>query len=340
MARSACVVVALAWLVLVSAAHAGQTLDAVKSRGEVSCGVSEGIEGFSARDAAGRWRGLDADFCRAVAAAVLGNPETVKFVPLKSSERFPALLSKRIDLLLRNSTWTLSREAILKVQFAGVLFYDSQGLMVPRDSRAKSAADLAGETVCVEKGTTDEQNLSDYFAARGASVKLLVIDSESDTVKAFYAGRCAALTADTSLLAIARLRAPGGVQSHVILPERISREPLGPAVRRGDEDWFTLVRWVLHALVAAEAAGLTRDNIAARFKDSRDPVVQRLSGSDPRFGKALGARPDWMVQAVRAVGNYGEMYERNLGEGSALKLERGQNNLWTKGGLMYAPPLR
>jgi len=331
---------AIAAALLVAAAQAGETLNGVKTRGELRCGVSEGIEGFSAKDASGRWRGLDADFCRAVAAAVLGDPEKVEFVPLKSSTRFPALLTKRIDLLLRNTTWTLSREAILKVQFAGVLYYDSQGFLVPQGSRAKAAADLAGEAVCVEKGTTSEQNLSDYFAARGARIKPLVIDSESEAVKALYAGRCAALTADMSLLAIARLRAPAGAQGYAILPDRISREPLGPVVRRGDEDWFTLVRWVLHVLIATEEIGMRRDNVAARVKDTRDPALQRASGADPRIGKALGVRPDWAVQAVRAVGNYGEMYERNLGSGSALKLERGLNNLWTKGGLMYAPPLR
>ncbi len=330
----------LAAAFLVAAAHAGETLDAVKSRGELRCGVSEGIEGFSFKDANGRWRGLDADFCRAVAAAVLGNPEKVEFVPLKASTRFPALQAKRVDLLLRNTTWTLGREAGLRVLFAGVLFYDSQAFMVPQGSRARSVPDLAGQTVCVEKATTNEQNLDDYFAARGASVKPLVIDSESETVKAFYAGRCAALTMETSLLAIARLRAPAGIQAYVVLPERISREPLGPAVRRGDDEWFTVVRWVLHALVAAEEAGMTRDNIEARVKDSRDPAVRRISGADPRVGKALGVPPDWAVQAVRAVGNYGEIYERNLGAGSALKLERGLNELWTRGGLMYAPPLR
>jgi general L-amino acid transport system substrate-binding protein len=331
---------ALAAALALATAHAGETLNAVKARGELRCGVSEGIEGFSARDASGRWRGLDADFCRAVAAAVLGDPEKVEFVPLKSSARFPALQTKRIDLLLRNTTWTLGREAILKLQFAGVLFYDSQGFMVPQASRAKAVADLAGEAVCVEKGTTSEQNLSDYFAMRGASVKPLVIDSEGETVKAFYSGRCAALTADTSLLAIARLRGPAGAQGYVILPDRISREPLGPVVRRGDDDWFMLVRWVLHVLIATEETGTTRDNVAARVKDSRDPAVQRASGADPRIGKALGVRADWAVQAVLAVGNYGEMYERNLGAGSALKLERGLNRLWNQGGLMYAPPLR
>jgi general L-amino acid transport system substrate-binding protein len=331
---------ALATALLVAAAHAGETLDAVKSRGELRCGVSEGIDGFSFKDATGRWRGLDADFCRAVAAAALGNPEKVEFVPLRASTRFPALQAKRIDLLLRNTAWTLGREALLKVMFVGVLFHDSQGFMVPQGSRAKAVSDLAGETVCVEKGTTNEQNLSDYFAARGASIKPLAIDSEAGTVQAFYAGRCAALTMDLSLLAISRLRGPAGVQGYVILPEHISREPLGPAVRRDDDDWFLLVRWVLHVLVATEQSGMTRDNVVARVKGSRDPAVRRISGADPRIGKALGARPDWAMQAVLAVGNYGEMYERNLGAGSALKLERGLNNLWTKGGIMYAPPLR
>jgi general L-amino acid transport system substrate-binding protein len=330
----------LACALCLATAHAGETLDAVKTRGRLRCGVSEGIEGFSARDASGRWRGLEADFCRAVAAAVLADPEKAEFVALRASTRFPALHAKVIDLLVRNTTWTLGREAILKVQFPGVLFYDSQGFMVPQGSRAKTVADLAGEVVCVEKGTTSEQNLADYFAARGASVTPLVIDSLSGTFEAFYAGRCAALTSDRSLLAVARRRAPGGAQAYGILPDLISREPLGPVVRRGDEDWFTLVRWVLFGLIAAEENGMTRDNIAALVRDSRDPALRRASGVDPRFGNALGVRPDWAVQAVLAVGNYGEMYERNLGAGSELRLERGLNNLWNQGGLMYAPPLR
>ncbi len=326
--------------VLPLAALAGETLDAVKSRGKLRCGVSEGIVGFSVRDSAGRWSGLDIDFCRAMAAAVLGDPEKTAFVPLKASARFPALHTNIIDLLLRNTTWTLGREAGLKVQFPGVLFYDGQAFMVPKKAKVKKIAQLNGETVCVEKGTTHVQNLADYFGARGMKVTPLILDSTADVASAFFSGRCRAYTSDASQLAAVRLGAPGGADSYEILSERISKEPLGPAVRRGDDDWFTIVRWVLFALIAAEEAGITRDNIAATIKETRDPVLRRAFGIDGGFGKALGVSDDWAVQAVKAVGNYGEMFERNVGHQSVLKLDRGPNQLWTHGGLMYTPPLR
>ncbi len=320
--------------------QAGETLDAMKSRGHLRCGVSEGIAGFSTRDAAGRWTGFDVDFCRAVAAAVLGDTEKVVFVPLKASERFPALESRAVDLLLRNTTWTLGREAGLKVQFPGVLFYDGQAFMVSRKTGVQNIVQLNGTTVCVEKGTTHVQNLTDFFDARGMKVTPLILNSTADVASAFFTGRCRAYTSDASQLAAVRLQAPGGPESFDILPERVSREPLGPSVRRGDDDWVTLVRWVLFALIAAEEAGITRDNVAASLKETRDPALRRALGIDGGFGKALGVRDDWAVQAVKAVGNYGEMFERNVGRGSALKLERGLNRLWTQGGLMYAPPLR
>jgi len=318
-------------------AAAGETLAQVKSRGAVRCGVSEGIIGFSARDAAGRWSGLDADFCRAVAAAALGDAEKVMFVPLRASARFPALQSGVIDLLARNTTWTLAREAGLKVQFAGVLFYDGQGFMVPKTGGVKTVAGLNGATVCVVKGTTHVQNLADHFTARGLTVTPLVIDSSVEVVDAFFAGRCRAYTSDASQLASARLRAPGGPQAFLILPERISKEPLGPAVRSGDDNWLTLVRWVLFSLVAAEENGVTRDNVRERL---RDPAVQRVLGAGGELGTALGTDADWAARAVQSVGNYGEMFERNVGRRSALNLERGLNRLWTQGGLMYAPPMR
>jgi len=320
--------------------QAGETLDAVKSRGRLRCGVSEGIAGFSERDASGRWTGFDVDFCRAVAAAALGDAGKVVFVPLKASERFPALQSRAIDLLLRNTTWTLGREAGLKVQFPGVLFYDGQAFMVPKKTDVKKIVQLNSATVCIEKGTTHVQNLADYFGARGMKVIPLILDSTADVTSAFFSGRCRAYTSDASQLAAVRLRAPGGPQSFDILPERISKEPLGPIVRRGDDDWFTLVRWVVFALISAEEAGITRDNVAVIFKETHDPVLQRVFGSDGGFGKELGVGDDWAVRAVKAVGNYGEMFERNVGHGSALKLDRGLNRLWTQGGLMYAPPMR
>jgi general L-amino acid transport system substrate-binding protein len=322
------------------AAKAGETLDAVKSRDRLRCGVSQGIAGFSERDASGRWSGFDVDFCRAVAAAVLGDPEKVVFVPLKASERFPALQSGIIDLLLRNTTWTLGREARLKMQFPAILFYDGLTVMVPKKTGIKKIDQLNGATVCVEKETTHVQNIADYFAARSMKLTRLVLDSTAEVSAAFFAGRCTAYASDASQLVAVRLKAPGGPQYFDILPERISKEPLGPVVRRGDDDWFTLVRWVLFALIAAEETGITRDNIAVILKETHDPALRRAVGIDGGFGSALGVADNWAVRAVAAVGNYGEIFERNVGRGSPLGLDRGLNGLWTQGGLMYAPPLR
>jgi len=334
---AAVVLLALAWAP--RSAVAGETLAQIKTRGTVRCGVSEGIVGFSIREASGRWSGLEVDFCRAVAAAALGDPEKVTFVPLRASARFPALQLDTIDLLARVTSWTLSREAGLKVIFTATLFYDGQTFMVPAASRVKSAAQLAGATVCVEKGTTHERNLADYFAERGVTAIPLVIDSATEVADAFFAGRCAAYTSDASQLAAVRLRAPAG-RTFRILPERISKEPLAPVVRRGDDDWQTLVRWVLFALIAAEENGITRDNVAARREGARAPAVRRALGADGELGRALGTDPDWALRAVQSVGNYGEMFDRNLGARSPLKLDRGLNRLWTQGGLMYAPPVR
>jgi general L-amino acid transport system substrate-binding protein len=315
----------------------GDTLALVKARGALRCGVSEGIAGFSAKDPSGHWSGIDADFCRAVAAAALGSADRVVFVPLKASARFPALQGGGIDLLARNTTWTLLREGALKIQFAGVLYYDGQAFMVPKGGDAKTITALAGATVCVEKGTSSENQLPEYFAAKGLNVKPLVVDDATKVADAFFAGRCAAYTADASQLAAARLRAPGGPQAYVILPERISKEPLGPAVRGNDENWLILVRWVLFALVAAEEGGVTRDNVQQRM---RDPLVQRALSAGVQVSQALGVEPGWTVRAVQSVGNYGELYDRNLGSRSQLNLERGLNRPWTQGGLMYAPPMR
>lgn len=321
-------------------ADAGETLDAVKARGVVRCGVSEGIAGFSATDASGRWHGLDVDFCRAVAAAVLGDPEKVAFVPLKASTRFPALQSRAVDLLLRNTTWTFLREAQMRVRFPGVLYYDGQQFMVPVGSAVTSAAGLAGKRICVEKGTTHGQHLAAYTAAHNMSVEPVVVDSAAGAAGALFSGKCLAYTSDGSQLAGERLRAPGGPQAYVILPETISREPLAPAVLRGDEEWFLIVRWVLFAQIVAEEYGVTRANVEQTVKETRDPDVRRLAGVDGGYGQALGLRDDWAVRAIAAVGNYGEMFERNLGRHSALGIERGLNRLWSDGGLMFAPPLR
>ena len=325
---------------VVPPATAGDTLAQVKSRGTLRCGVSEGIAGFSTKDASGRWSGLNVDFCRAVAAAALGDAEKVTFVPLKASERFPALKAGVVDLLLRNTTWTLGREASLNVEFAGVLFYDREAFMVAKTGGARSIAELNGATICVEKGTTHVQNLADYSVAQGLSVTPLIIDSATEVANAFFAGRCKAYMSDASQLAAARLRAPGGPQAFVILPDRISKQPFAPVMRRGDDDWVTLVRWVLFALIAAEENGITRDNVRAMRESARNPAMRRALGESTEFGRALATDPDWALRAVQSVGNYGEMFERNLGIHSPLNLERGLNRPWTQGGLMYAPPVR
>jgi general L-amino acid transport system substrate-binding protein len=320
-------------------ATAGDTLAQVKSRGTLHCGVNQAKPGFATKDASGQWSGLEVDFCRAVAAAIFGDPKKVIFVPLRASERFPALKSRVIDLLARATAWTLSREVSLKLSFPGILFYDAQALMVPAADGIKSVGQLNGATICVEKGTTHEHNLTDHFTAQGLTVKPLVIDSPTEVADAFFAGRCKAYTSDISDLAGARLRAPAG-QTFDILPEHISKEPLGPVVRGGDDDWLTLVRWVLFALIAAEENGITRDNIREIRETTRHPAVRRALGADGGLGQELGTDPEWALRAIESVGNYGEIFERNLGAHGPLHLERGLNRLWTHGGLMYAPSLR
>jgi len=322
-----------------ASASAGETLARVRSSKVLRCGVSEGLIGFSFKDAAGQWTGMDVDFCRAVAAAV-GDRVKVEFVPLFASARFPALQAGEIDLLVRNTTWTLGREAFLGVQFAGILFYDGQGFMVPRKSKVRRIGDLKGATICVEKGTTSEQNLADYFRARGLNYKPLILESVAEIRDALVSGRCQAYTSDASQLASVRMEVPDGAKKYIILPDVISKEPLAPVVRRGDEEWFTLVKWVLFALIQAEEQGITRENVTALRDTSTDPAVQRLLGKTGGFGKALGVDNDWVVRVVGTVGNYGEMFERNLGRESVLKLERGLSRLWKQGGLMYAPPFR
>jgi len=320
-------------------ALSGETLDAVKARGNLRCGVSDGIAGFSKKSASGRWVGLDADFCRAVAAAVFGSPEKLTFVPLKSSARFPALQAGKIDLLVRNTTWTLPREAGLRIQFAGILFFDNGAFMVPHKGGVKNIEQLEGATICVEKGTTHAKNLVDFFAGRGLTVRPLVLNSVKEVSDAFFAGRCTAYNSDSSQLAAVRMGAPGGSQAYRFLPEWSSKEPLGPVVRRGDDEWLTVVRWVLFALIAAEEYNLRRNTIADRLGDVRNRPLRRTMGLDGGSGKAMGLRDDWVVRAVQSVGNYGEMFERNVGRESSLQIDRGLNRLWTQGGLMYAPPL-
>lgn len=316
--------------------EAAEVLNGVKARGQLRCGISEGVPGFSEHDADGRWRGFDVDFCRAVAAAVLGDPDKVELVPLLASARFPALQTRRIDLLLNNTTWTLTREAVLRVQFPGILFYDGQGFLVP--AGIATLADLDGASICVERGTTHQRNLKTYFEAKGWSVKPLIIDSAPEAAAALFAGRCRAYTSDASLLAAMRLRASDR-DAFLILPERISREPFSPAVWGGDPAWSTVIRWVLNVLILAEEHGVTRDNLDAVVAENTNLLVRRTADEGNVIGRAMGIEPGWATRALRAVGNYGEMYERNIGRDSTLKIERGLNRLWNQGGLHYAPPI-
>lgn len=330
---------AMAILLMSAPAEAGAVFDRVRSKKVLRCGVSEGLAGFSIRDASGNWSGIDVDFCRAVAAAV-GPGVKVNFVPLTTPERFVALKLGKIDLLSRNATWTLAREAFLGVQFAGVLYFDGQAFMVSRKSGIKRTSQLKGATVCVVKGTTSEINLADYSKDRALNLKPLTLDTLAEANQAFFAGRCRAFTADSSELASLRLTAPGGGGDYLILPEKISREPIGPVVRWGDEEWLRLVRWVLFALIGAEEEGVTGENAEVLKRTAKDPAVRKLLGAEGGFGKALGTDNDWAMRAIRASGNYGEMFERNLGQKSPLKIDRAENRLAAKGGLLWSPPFR
>jgi general L-amino acid transport system substrate-binding protein len=338
----------LATLVAVAlfpSAHAGDVITGIKARGMLRCGVSEGIPGFSEQDKSGRWIGLDADFCRAVAAGLFGDAEKAEFIPLTASARFPALQSGRIDLLTRNTTWTFVRETAFNVQFPAVLFYDGQGFMVPKAANIARVADLKGATVCVEKGTTHVSNLAEYSEERGLSLTPVVLDSTHEIGAAFFAGNCQAYTSDASQLAAVRLLAPsesGGPDAFVILPERISKEPLAPAVLGGDTQWTSLVRWVLYTLLLAEEHGVTQANVGQKWpeiKQRKIRIWKLAGGTEANYGFLIGATDDMGLGVISAVGNYGEMYERNVGRDSPLKIERGLNRLWNDGGLMYAPPI-
>ncbi|MCU0770091.1 MAG: amino acid ABC transporter substrate-binding protein [Burkholderiaceae bacterium] len=323
-----------------SPAHAGKTLDAIKARGSVVCGVNTGLAGFSAADSQGNWTGLDVDICRAVAAAVLGDGNKVKFVPLNAQQRFTALQSGEIDVLSRNTTWTLTRDASLGLLFTGVTYYDGQGFMVPAKGKIKNAKDLKGATVCVQSGTTTEKNLTDFSRANNLGIKPVVFEKVEAATGAYFAGRCQAYTTDASGLASVRNKEAKNPADHVILPTLISKEPLGPAVRRGDDEWFTIVKWVVFGLIEAEEYGLTQKNVEEMAKTSQDPVVMRITGASEDTGKLMGLDKNWMVNALKATGNYGEIFERNVGPKTPLQLPRGVNSLWNKGGLMYAPPVR
>ncbi|CAA7611540.1 amino-acid transporter subunit; periplasmic-binding component of ABC superfamily [Magnetospirillum sp. LM-5] len=320
-------------------ALAGQTFDSVKAKGFVQCGVNLGLYGFSAPDDKGNWSGLDVDACRAVAAALFGDSTKVKFTPLSAQQRLPALQSGEIDMLARNTTWTLSRDTANGLNFTTVNYYDGQGFMVAKKLGVKSAKELNGATVCVLPGTTTEQNLSDYFRATKMTFKPVVIEKNEELNGAFFSGRCDAISSDASQLAAIRANESPNPDDYVILPELISKEPLAPAVRQGDDQWMDLVRWSGLAMIAAEEKGITSANVD-QMMSSADPEVKRLLGVTPGNGKALGIDEAWAAKIIKQVGNYGESFERNVGKGSKLKISRGLNALYTQGGLLYAPPFK
>jgi general L-amino acid transport system substrate-binding protein len=318
------------------ALHAQSTLDAVKSKGYVQCGVNTGLAGFSQPDSRGAWKGLDVDSCRAVAAAVFGDASKVRYTPLTAQQRFTALQSGEVDILSRNTTWTVTRDTSLGLNFVGVTYYDGQGFMVPKKLNVKSAKQLNGATICVQPGTTTELNLADYFRANRMSFKPVVIEKLEEVTNAYFAGRCDVYTTDVSGLVSTRgSRAPNPAD-HIILPEVISKEPLGPAVRHGDDRWFDVVKWAVFAMLEAEEMGLSSKNIDQNL-NSTNPAIQRFVGATGDIGKMLALDNRWAYNVVKQVGNYGESFDANLGP---LGFERGLNNLWTKGGLMYAPPVR
>ena len=318
------------------ASLAQSTLDSVRSKGFVQCGVNTGLAGFSLPDSKGEWRGIDVDLCRAVAAAVLGDAGKVRFTPLTAQQRFTALQSGEVDILARNTTWTLARDSSLGLNFAGINYYDGQGFMVHRKHNVKSAKQLNGATICVQPGTTTELNLADWFRANNMKFKTVVIEKLEEVMNAYLAGRCDAFTTDHSgLIALRGSRVPKP-DEHVILPEIISKEPLGPAVRHGDDRWLDVVKWSLYAMIEAEELGLTSKNIGAQAK-APSPSVQRFAGASGDLGKMLGLGNRWALEIVRQVGNYGESFDANL---KPLGFERGLNRLWNQGGLIYAPPIR
>ena len=340
LAIGACAAAAALVIALPAPARAGKTLDAIKARGTLNCGVSTGVAGFSAPDSQGNWSGLDADTCRALAAAVLGDGGKVNFVPLNSQQRFASLQAGEVDVLARNTTWTLTRDASLGFHFAAITYFDGQGFLVPKKLKVTSARQLANATICVQSGTTNEKNVADYFKTQNLKVKTVVFEGFEAAFKAFFAGRCQAYTTDISGLAGLRNKEAKNPDDYLILPDLISKEPLGPLVRRGDDEWFAIVKWTIFALIEAEESGLTQAGVDQAKSSSKDPVAMRILGTSDDTGKLLGLDKDWAYRAIKAVGNYGEIFERNVGPKSVLKLPRGSNNLWSKGGLIYAPPLR
>ncbi|MGW9329026.1 amino acid ABC transporter substrate-binding protein [Bosea sp. NPDC055594] len=319
-------------------AQAPRTLDQVKSRGALNCGANPGLIGFGAPDAQGNWAGLDVEYCRAIAAAIFGDASKVKFIPLSANDRFKALLAGEVDVLIRNSTWTISNDTPPGLLFVGVNYYDGQAIMVRRKLGATSVMQLSGASICAQRGTTTELNLADYFRVNKLKYKLVSFDTGAETIKAYDAGRCDAFTTDASSLYAERLKL-SAPDDHMVLLEIISKEPLGPLTRDNDSQWFKLVRWVHFAMLNAEELGVTKANVDQMLK-SENPEIRRLLGIDGAFGEGLGLTKDWAYRIIKQVGNYGESFERTVGNRSVLKMMRGQNALWTNGGLQYAPPIR
>ncbi|MFT6022464.1 MAG: general L-amino acid transport system substrate-binding protein [Ascidiaceihabitans sp.] len=324
---------------LAAGAAAAGTMDDVKARGKLNCGVTTGLVGFAAPDANGEWKGFDVAVCRAVAAAVLGDGNAVEFVPTTGKTRFTALASGEIDMLARNTTWTFSRDVDLKFTFVGVNYYDGQGFMVPKALGVSSAKDLDGATVCIQTGTTTELNLADFFRSNGISYEPVPIETNAEGSQQYLAGACDVYTTDASGLAATRatFEAPG---DHVLLPEIVSKEPLGPLVRHGDNNWGDVVRWTLNALITAEELGVTSANLAEMTAGTNNPEINRLLGTEGTLGEMLGLNADWAMKAIAVSGNYGEIFEKNIGEATPIGLARGLNAQWTDGGLMYSPPFR
>ena len=319
---------------------AGKTLEAIKQKDQISCGVNTGLAGFGSADSQGRWTGLDVDICRAIASAVLGSADKVRFVPLSAPQRFTALQSGEIDILSRNTTFSLTRDASLGLNQTAVTFYDGQGFMVPVKSNIKSAKQLKGASVCVQSGTTTEKNLNDFSRANKLDLKPIVFEKLEAANAAYFSGRCKAYTTDASGLASIRSKEARNPKEHVILPELISKEPLGPLVRRGDDEWFAIAKWVIYGLLEAEELGVDSKNLETLKNQSSDPAVLRLLGKTDDMGKLLGLDREWIARAVTQVGNYAEIFDRNVGDKTPLALKRGLNALWSQGGLQYPMPIR
>ncbi|WP_029004591.1 amino acid ABC transporter substrate-binding protein [Azorhizobium doebereinerae] len=333
------ILIAAAGVLALSAGVAkATTLDDVKARGALNCGVTQGLPGFSSPDDKGNWTGIDVDFCRAVAAAIFNDANKVRFTPLSAKDRFTALQSGAIDVLSRNTTWTMSRDTTLGFNFAGVMYYDGQGFMVRKSLNIKSAKELNGASICVQTGTTHELNLGDYFRANNMKYEVIAFSTIDETVKAYDSGRCDVFTSDQSQIYAIKLKLTNA-GDHIVLPEVISKEPLGPLVRHGDDQWFDLIKWTYYALLNAEELGVTQKN-ADQEVNSANPEVKRLLGSDGKFGEGIGLSNDWALRAVKQVGNYGEIFDRNVGPNSPLGIQRGLNKLWTQGGLQYGMPIR